>query len=79
MFLYIYHYVAIFWHGTSLKKKTSSHVWTRTCVAGLCQQTCYALDHHVTPKKDVFNCGQMFFFNDVPWQNIDIYIYIFNI
>ena len=27
-------------------KKTSGHVGTRTCVAGLSQPTCYALHHH---------------------------------
>ena len=32
--------------------KKSGHVGTRTCVAGLSQQTCYALDHHESPKKD---------------------------
>ena len=25
---------------------------TRTCIVGLVQQTCYALDHHAPPKKD---------------------------
>ena len=45
-------YIAIFCHGTSLKK-TSGHVGTRTCVAGISsQQTCYPLDHHAYPKKD---------------------------
>ena len=38
-------YIAINCHVTSLKK-TSGHVGTRTCVAGLRQQTCDALDHH---------------------------------
>ena len=33
-------------------KNKSGHVGTRTCVAGLSQQTCYALDHHTSPKKD---------------------------
>ena len=36
-----------------IEKKTSGHVGVRTCVAGLSQQTCYALDHHASPKKDV--------------------------
>ena len=34
------------------RKKKSGHVGTRTCVAGLSQQTYYALDHHASPKKD---------------------------
>ena len=33
-------------------KNPSGHVGTRTCVASLSQQTCYALDHHASPKKD---------------------------
>ena len=32
-------------------KNPSEYVGTRTCVAGLSQQTCYALDHHASPKK----------------------------
>ena len=42
----------MFRHGTSSIKKTSGHVGTRICVAGLSQQTCYALHHHASPKKD---------------------------
>ena len=34
------------------RKNPSGHVGTRTYVAGLSQQTCYALDHHVSPKTD---------------------------
>ena len=45
---YIYSLIC---HGTSLKKPFG-HVGTRTCVAGLSQQTCCALDHHTSPKKD---------------------------
>ena len=45
-------YIAIFCHGTSLKKQ-SGHAVTRTCVAGISsQQTCYRLDHHTSSKKD---------------------------
>ena len=33
-------------------EETSGHVGTRTCVAGPSQQTCYALGHHASPKKD---------------------------
>ena len=33
------------------RKNPSGHVETRSCVAGLSQQTCYALDHHASPKK----------------------------
>ena len=40
-----YKYKAIFCHGTSLKKKTSGPVGTRTCVAG---HSLYALDHHAS-------------------------------
>ena len=32
-------------------KNPSGHVGTRTCVAGLSQQTCYALDHHASQKR----------------------------
>ena len=45
-------YIAIFCHGTSLKT-SSGHVGTRTCVAGLFQQTWYALHHQTYTKKDV--------------------------
>ena len=52
LYLFInYMYIAIFCHGTSLKT-LSGDVGTRTCVAGLSQQTCSALDHHASPKKD---------------------------
>ena len=33
-------------------KNLSGHVGTRTCVVGLSQQTCDALDHHASPKND---------------------------
>ena len=32
--------------------KKSGHVGTRTCVASLSQETCFALHHHASPKKD---------------------------
>ena len=35
-----------------IEKKTSGHVWTRTCVVGLSQQTCYALHQQAFPKQD---------------------------
>ena len=38
----------VFCHGTSLK-----NIWPRgdsNLLAGLSQQICYALDHHVSPK-----------------------------
>ena len=31
--------------------ETCGHVGTRTCVAGLSQQTCYALHHHASQKR----------------------------
>ena len=59
----------MFCHRTSLKK-TSGHMGTRTCIAGLSQQTYYALDHHAWgPPRLRFESprGQkMGFFNDVP-------------
>ena len=97
-YIYIYIYIAIFCHGTSFKKKTSSHVGTRTSVAGISsQQICYteyALEHRISSQQICYTLehrifvdywyqrrwfesprGQMFFFfNDVPWQNIAIYI-----
>ena len=41
-------------------ENTSGHVGTRTCVAGVSQQTCYAIDcyalhHHASPNKDASN------------------------
>ena len=32
-------------------EKPSGHVGTRTCVVGLSQQSCYALDHHISLKR----------------------------
>ena len=32
-----------------IEKKPSGHVGTRTCVAGLSQQTYYELHHHASP------------------------------
>ena len=50
--LYINYIYSIICHGTSLKK-TLGHMGTRTCIAGLGQQTCYALDHdHQTSTKE---------------------------
>ena len=38
-------FIALFCHGTSLKKNSLGHVGTWTRVAGVSQQTCYALVH----------------------------------
>ena len=35
-----------------IEKNLSGHMGTRTCVAGLSQQACSALDHLGSPKKD---------------------------
>ena len=42
-------FIAVFCHGTSLKKNLTGHVVSGTRVAGVSQQTCYPLDHHTSP------------------------------
>ena len=52
--LYINYIYSIICLRTSLKKPLG-YVGNRTCVAGLSQQTCNALDHYASPKKDASN------------------------
>ena len=48
LIVYIQQYFVMEHHW---EKKRSGHVETRTFIAGLTQQTSYALDHHASPKK----------------------------